>query len=1242
MDCERNPYKPDEPANPPESGASGSPESFMPVVRETFISRIIGWSANNQFLVVVAMLFVIAGGIVALNKTSLDAIPDLSDVQVIVFTKWPGQDPQLMEDQVTYPIVSVLAAAPHVKYVRGQSFFGLSFVNVVFEDGTDMYWARSRVLEYLKEVSNQLPPGIQPVLGPDATGVGWVYEYALVDTNGQNSLADLRTLQDWYLRYYLQDTPGVAEVASVGGFVREYEADVDPNKLLAYHIPLSKVVDAIRHNNNDVGGRVVEFNQAEYMVKGIGYIETLDDLKNIVVGTDTNGTPVTIAQVAHVHFAPDMRRGALDWDGKGQAVGGIVVMRYGENALKTIQAVKAKLKAYQSSLPPGVKIVSGYDRSQLIERAVSTLRDKVIEECLIVSLICVLFLFHFRSAFVAILVLPIAILLLFIAMVSLGLSSNIMSLGGIAIAVGAMTPGAVVLIENAHKWLERWNHARAKSAQEGNEALTPAERETARLSRFDLMVLAAKQVGRPLFFSLLIITVSFLPVFALTGESGRLFKPLAYTKTFSMLFASLLTVTLVPILMVWFIRGRIAPEHRHPISRFFSWLYRPFANLALRFKWLTLLLALVVLAATWYPLNRIGSEFMPPLNEGTLLFMPSSVPGISITEAKKILQKQDATIMTFPEVDHVYGKVGRADTPTDPAPLAMTETIITLKPQDQWRPGMTIEKIKEGLQKLVKTPGAPSVWWMPIQTRIEMLSTGIRSQIGITIYGPDLGTIQKIGTQIETVLKQNPHSVSVYAERIQGGYYLDFKINRKAIARYGLSVGAVENVLQSAIGGMTVSTVIAGRERYPIDVRYGPALRQNLPALRRVLVGTPDGAQVPLQQLANIYITNGPAFIRDENGMLNAFVFVDTKGIDLGSYVAQAKKLIADHVKLPPGYYLGWGGQFQYMQEARQTLKLVIPMTLLIIFVLLYLNFGNPMQVFLVLLTLPFSMVGGIWFLWALHYNFSVAVAVGFIALAGVATEIGVVMIVYLDEGWESLKARGDKPTYGALLNAVREGAVQRVRPVMMTFFAITAGLLPIMWSQGTGALAMKRIAAPMIGGMVSTLILTLLIVPVVYFLWRSRSAEAPPPEARPAHRLLTGTIVAALLVIGAGGWWMWHSLSGPSKPTTVLTTQTVGPYQFKVLGPSSGLKKGRNPIRIEITDATTGKPADVGSVWFDLQMQMPGMAMQAAAQLEKGQMPGVFNGFIEPGGQGEWHASLGYQNRETKNSVAFTLNISP
>jgi Cu(I)/Ag(I) efflux system membrane protein CusA/SilA len=1237
----RNTKRPDQAAGMAEQDNSASAKPTGLDREEMIVERIIGWCSHNQFLVVVAVLFLIVAGVIAVQRVRLDAIPDLSDVQVIVFTEWPGRDPQLVEDQISYPIVSVLAAAPHVKYVRGQTFFGLSFVNVIFEDGTDMYWARSRVLEYLNQVMGDLPAGIRPTLGPDATGVGWVYEYALVDETGQNSLADLRTLQDWTLRYYLQNTPGVAEVASIGGFVREYQVDVDPDKLLAYRIPLPKLVAAIRESNNDVGGRVIEFGETEYMVKGVGYIKKLEDIEKVVIGGDTNGTPVTVQQVANVHFGPDMRRGVLDLDGKGEAVGGIVVMRYGENALKTIQAVKAKLDAFKPSLPPGVRIVTGYDRSQLILGAIKNLKNKLLEESIIVSLVCVLFLFHLRSALVAILVLPIAILLSFIAMVVLGVSSNIMSLGGIAIAIGAMVDAAVVMIENAHKWLERWNHARAKRDQEGDATLTPIERETASLTRLDVVVSAAKQVGKPLFFSLLIITVSFVPVFALEAQSGRLFKPLAYTKTFSMFFAALLSVSLVPILMVWFIRGRITAENRNPLSRFLSWAYRPFVSFVLRFKWLTLLLALVVLGITWIPLQQIGSEFMPPLNEGTLLFMPTSVPGISITEAKSILQKQDELIASFPEVEHVYGKIGRARSATDPAPLSMTETVITFKPEAQWRAGMTFDKIKDELDKLVRTPGAPAIWWMPIQTRIEMMATGIRSQIGIKVLGPDLGVIQQVAEQIEGLLKKDPYTATAFAERVTGGYYVDFNINRDAIARYGLTVGDVETIIESAIGGKTISWTVEGRERYPINVRYARDLREDLPALRRVLVPTPTGAQVPMEQLADIRLRTGPPAIRDENGMLGGFVFVDTKGVDLGTYVNRAKKLIADNAKLPPGYFLDWGGQYQYMLKARETLTLVIPLTLLIIFVLLYLNFKNVTEALIVLLSIPFALVGGIWLVWFLGYNFSVAVAVGFIALAGVAAETGVVMIVYLDEAWEHLRQGAAKPTFDGLYHAVMEGAVQRVRPKMMTVCAIIAGLLPILWSHGAGSLTMKRIAAPMVGGMVSSTILTLIIIPVIYFLWRSRGVEASPTEARPVRKLLIASIIIGALVLGGGGWWLWHSLSGPSKPTSVVTTQTVGPYQFKVLGERAHLRMGDNAIRIEVTDAT-GKPADVGSVWFELRMDMPGMAMQAAAQLEKGQSPGVFNGSIRPAGQGEWHASIGYENRQGKDSASFTMSVGP
>jgi len=1232
---------PDPAAGKPAQENTALAQPGGPVRKEMIVERIIGWCSHNQFLVLVGILFLIVAGIIAVQRVRLDAIPDLSDVQVVVFTEWPGRDPQLVEDQITYPIVSALASAPSVKYVRGQTFFGLSFVNVIFEDGTDMYWARSRVLEYLNQVMGDLPPGIRPTLGPDATGVGWIFEYALVDETGQNSLADLRTLQDWTLRYYLQNTPGVAEVASVGGFVREYQVDVDPNKLLAYHIPLPKLVAAIRDSNNDVGGRVIEFGETEYMVKGVGYIKTLEDIEKVAIGVDTNGTPITVKQVANVHFGPDMRRGVLDLDGRGEAVGGIVVMRYGEDALKTINAVKAKLEAFKSSLPPGVKIVTGYDRSELILRAINNLKTTLIEESIIVALIVILFLFHIRSALVAILVLPLAILLSFIAMVALGVSSNIMSLGGIAIAIGVMLDAAVVMIENAHKWLERWHQARAKRDQEGNPALTPAEREIADMTRLDVVVSAAKQVGRPLFFSLLIITVSFLPVFALEAQSGRLFKPLAYTKTFAIFFAALLSVSIVPILMLWFIRGKIRAENRNPASRLLAWAYRPLVNLVLRFKWLTLLLALVILVITWIPLQRIGSEFMPPLNEGTLLFMPTSVPGISITEAKDILQKQDALLASHPEVERVYGKIGRARSATDSAPLSMTETVVTLKPEDQWRSGMTFDKIKDELDQLVRTPGAPAIWWMPIQTRIEMMATGIRSEIGIKVLGPDLSVIQQVAEQIEGVLKKDPNSATVFAERVTGGYYVDFNINRDAIARYGLTVGDVQTIIESAIGGKTISSTVEGRERYPINVRYARDHREDLPALRRVLVPTPTGAQVPMAQLADIQLRTGPPAIRDENGMLAGFVFVDTKNTDLGTYVNRAKKLIADKVKLPPGYFLSWGGQYQYMLKARETLKLVIPLTLVIIFVLLYLNFNNVTEALIVLLSIPFALIGGIWLVWLLDYNFSVAVAVGFIALAGVAAETGVVMIVYLDEAWKQLRKSTAKPTLDGLYQAVKEGAVQRVRPVMMTVCSTIAGLLPIMWSHGAGALTMKRIAAPMVGGMISATILTLIIIPVIYFLWRSRGVEVPPAEAKPVRKLLIASIIIGALVLGGGGWWLWHSLSGPSQPTAVVTTQTVGPYQIKVLGEGTQLRMGDKAIRIEVTDAT-GKPADVGSVWLELRMDMPGMAMQAAAQLEKGQSPGVFNGTIRPTGQGEWHASIGYENRQGKNSASFTTRVGP
>ncbi len=1067
------------------------------------IARLIAWCANNRFLVVVAVLAALTAGVFALRRTPVDAIPDLSDVQVIVFTEWPGRAPTLVEDQVTYPIVSALTSAPKVKYCRGQSFFGLSFVSVIFEDGTDIYWARSRVLEYLNQVRNQLPENINPALGPDATGVGWIYEYALVDDTGQHSLAELRSFQDWTLRYYLQNTPGVAEVASLGGYVNQYQVEIDPNKLLSFHIPINRVIEAIRQSNNDVGGRVVEFGETEYMVRGEGYFKNLADIEQVVIDTGENGVPVTVKDVGKVHRGPDMRRGLLDLDGKGEAVGGIVVMRYGENALKTIDAVKKKLEEIKPSLPPGVRIVTGYDRSDLIHHAIATLRSKLLEESVIVSLICLLFLFHFRSALVAILTLPIAILLAFIPMNALGLSSNIMSLGGIAIAIGAMVDAAIVMVENAHKWLERWEEARAKRGREGEGTLSASEREIASLSRTRVIIKAAQQVGRPLFFSLLIITISFLPVFSLQAQSGRLFKPLAYTKTFAMFFAALLSVTLAPILMVWFVRGKIPHESRNPLNRFLIWIYQPFVRLVLRYRWATLLGAALLLVLTWIPHHSIGSEFMPPLNEGTLLYMPTTVPGLAISEARKILQKQDAIIAKFPEVARVYGKIGRARTATDPAPLSMAETIITLKPEKEWGPGMTFEKIKEDLGRQLPFPGMPAIWWMPIQTRIEMMATGIRSQIGIKVLGPDLAEIEQIALQIEKLLRNAPHTASAFAERVAGGYYIDFKVKRDAIARYGLRVSDVEDVIESAIGGKNITTTVEGRQRFPVNVRYARDFRSDLPALRRVLVAAPGGAQIPLEQLADITLNTGPPSIRDENGVLAAFVFVDTTGIDLGTYVGNAKKLIAQNIKLPPGYYIQWGGQYQYLLKARDNLRIAIPITLLIIFLLLYLNFRNIPETLIVMLSVPFALVGGVWLLYLLGYNYSAAVAVGFIALAGVAAETGVVMIVYLDEAWKNLRQRIPQPRRSDLYDAVMFGAVQRVRPKMMTVAAIIAGLLPIMWSHGTGADTMKRIAAPMVGGMISSTILTLLIIPTIYFLWRRRAViedERPKTVCPPPH----------------------------------------------------------------------------------------------------------------------------------------------
>ncbi len=1056
------------------------------VERKPFVlERIIEASARNMFLVVVLAVFGVIAGIWALKRTPLDAIPDLSDVQVIVYTDWDGRSPDLVEDQITYPISTKFIAAPKVKFVRGESMFGKSFVYVIFEDGTDIYWARSRVIEYLNSVRGTLPEGVNPVIGPDATGVGWVYEYALVDKSGKHNLAELRSLQDWHLRYALESVKGVAEVAPVGGFVKEYQVDLDPNKLLAYGIPMGEVVNKIRMSNGDVGGRIFEVASTEYYVRGRGYIKSIEDIEDIPLKTE-KGTPVFVKNVGTVHLGPDLRRGVAELNGEGEVVGGIVVMRYGENALKVIDGIKKKLAEIKSSLPDGVEIVPTYDRSQLIKRSIDTLREKLIEESIVVALVCLVFLWHVRSALVAIITLPIAILLSFLPMLALHLTSNIMSLGGIAIAIGAMVDSAIIMVENAHKYLE---HFREEKGREPTNA-----------ERAEVIIAAAKSVGRPLFFALLVITVSFIPVFSLVAQEGRLFRPFAFTKTFSMFFAALLGVTLVPVLMLLWIRGRITPEKRNPVNRFLIWAYRPFVNFVLRFRWLALIVALLVMAVTVFPFKKLGKEFMPPLNEGDILYMPTAVPGISIEEAAKILQIQDRMLRKFPEVENVFGKAGQSETATDPAPLSMIETVVKLKPPEQWRPGMTWEKLIAEMNASVKTPGMANIFWMPIQTRTEMLTTGFRSILGIKVFGPDLGAIQDVGVQIEKALGDFPNTRSAFAERTTGGYFLDFTPNRKAAARYGLTTGDVNDIVETAIGGKTIATTVEGRERYPINVRYARDFREDLDALKRVLVPIPAAggeppAQIPISTVADIAYKTGPPLIRNENGQLVGFVFVDITGEDIQGYVDAASKRIEKAVKFPPGCYIQWAGQFEYLKSAEQRLKMVVPFTLLIIFMLLYLNTRSVVKTLIVLLAVPFSLVGAFWFLYLLGYNMSVAVWVGLIALAGLDAETGVVMLLYLDQAWERFRADGRMRSMDDLRAAIMDGAVNRVRPKVMTICAILFGLLPIMWSPTTqsGADVMKRIAAPMIGGIVTSGILELLLYPVIYAFWRQRHLAKTP-----------------------------------------------------------------------------------------------------------------------------------------------------
>ena len=1033
------------------------------------IVSIIEASLRNRFLILIATVIIVAAGLWSMKNTPLDAIPDLSDVQVIVFTEYPGQAPQVVEDQVTYPLTTAMLAVPNAKVVRGYSFFGFSFVYIIFDDGTDMYWARSRVLEYLNYVSGRLPDGLTPSLGPDATGVGWVYEYALVDKTGNTDLAELRSIQDWYLRYPLQTVDGVSEVASVGGYVKQYQVEVDPNALLAYNIPLSKIRHAIKRSNNDVGGKLIEMAETEYMVRGLGYIQSIDDLNVIPVGVDENGTPIRLQDVAHIHLGPELRRGAAELNGEGEVAGGVVIMRYGENAMAVIERVRAKLEALKPGLPEGVEIVPVYDRGDLITRAVDNLEEKLIEEIIVVSLICILFLMHARSALVAIISLPIGILLAFVFMKWQGINANIMSLGGIAIAIGAMVDGAIVMIENAHKHLEKMVE------EKGRELSSP--------ERWQAVTEASREVGPALFFSLLIITVSFLPVFTLQAQEGRLFAPLAFTKTYAMAAAAILAITLVPVLMGYFIRGKIPAESKNPVNRFLHFVHKPTLSFAIHWRWLTLGLSLILLAVTFYPINKLGSEFMPPLNEGDILYMPTTYPGVSITKAKELLQQTDKIIKTFPEVHHVFGKVGRAETATDPAPLAMIETTIRLKPKDEWPdPDKTVKELMDEMDAAIKFPGLSNAWTMPIKTRIDMLSTGIKTPIGIKVSGPDLNVLEAVGAEIEQALKQLPDTLSAFADKAAGGYYLDFDIDRQEASRYGLTTGDVQDVIQTAIGGMNVTYTVEGLERYPINLRYPRELRDNLDSLKRVLIPTPTGAQIPLSLVADLQLRRGPPGIKSENSRPNAWVYVDIKTSDIGGYVAEAKQVVANQVKIPPGYNLVWSGQFEYMERAAERLRIVVPATLLVIFLLLYFNFRNITEPLVVMLSIPFGLIGGFWLIYLLGFNISVAVVVGFIALAGVAAEIGVLVLTFIDqEITKRRKEKGRRLNGAEIMAAVHRGTSERVRPIAMTATAIIAGLLPIMWGSGTGSEVMQRIAAPMVGGMVTVTVLCLLVLPVIY-----------------------------------------------------------------------------------------------------------------------------------------------------------------
>lgn len=1036
------------------------------------IEGIIRWSISNRFLVLLSTVILIALGLYSVKNTPVDAIPDLSDVQVIIKTSYPGQAPQVVEDQVTYPLTTAMLSVPGAETVRGYSFFGDSYVYVIFNEDTDIYWARSRVLEYLSQVAPSLPDNARPQLGPDATGVGWVYLYALVDRTGQQDLSQLRSLQDWFLKYELQTVAGVSEVATVGGMVRQYQVRVDPDKLRALNIPLSHIQNAIRQGNQEVGASVVEMAEAEYMVRVSGYIQSVEDLRNIPLGVNDSGTPLRLSDVAEIGIGPQMRRGIAELNGEGETVGGVVVMRFGENAQTTIKAVKAKLETLKSSLPEGVEVVTVYDRSSLIDRAVENLWHKLLEEFVVVALVCIVFLFHVRSSLVAIVSLPVGILTAFIIMHWQGINANIMSLGGIAIAIGAMIDGAIVMIENMHKHMER----------------TPLTDQ----NRWRVVADAATEVGPALFFSLLIITVSFVPVFTLEAQEGRMFSPLAFTKTYAMAASAALAITLVPVLMGYFIRGRVLSEHKNPINRALTAIYMPALTRVLRFPKATLVAAGLILIVGLWPLDKLGSEFIPNLDEGDLMYMPTTYPGISIGKARQLLQQTNKLIRTVPEVETVFGKVGRADSATDPAPLTMIETFIQLKPHDQWRAGMTTEGLKQELDALVKFPGLTNAWVMPIKTRIDMLATGIKTPVGIKIAGPDLKVIQQIGLRLEKVLENVEGTASVYSERVAGGRYIKVDIQRDQAARYGMNIADLQAIIASAVGGMNVASTVEGLERYPINVRYEQDYRDSPEQLSLLPIVTPAGLRIALGDVASIYIEEGPPMLKSENARLNGWTFIDIADVDIGRYVQNAQAIVAEQVDLPPGYSLNWSGQYEYMLRAKEKLTYVVPLTLMIILVLLYLNFRNLVEVAIIMGTLPLAMVGSIWLMYWQGFNFSVAVGVGFIALAGVAVEIGVIMLVYLNQAWQEKIAQcqlsGIPISQNELRHAVLQGAGMRVRPVMMTAAAVIIGLLPILYGTGTGSEVMSRIAAPMVGGMVSAVVLTLLVLPAVYLLWKQRT----------------------------------------------------------------------------------------------------------------------------------------------------------